>query len=201
MKGKSSRTGAAGAFHTAAQLAQRGWEATLTLGNALRTDILAQHAEHHQLIAVQCKTSSDDTPAWFRLTSSSEDPSPPGQNEWFIFVRLKGPTERPIFYVMPRRVVSAYLFLSYRIWLRGTKPDGTPRVGDNQRNVEFAIAAPYLEAWDLLLQPADSVPAWLPSEIFPWVVHLGLPDGHPGIALPNDGVELPPAPKWLAPAP
>lgn len=86
---------------------------------------------------------------------------------WFIFVRLKAPTERPIFYVMPRKVVSAYLYLSYQIWLRGTKPDGTPRVGDNQRNVEFAIAAPYLEAWDLLLQPADRVPAWLPSEISP----------------------------------
>jgi hypothetical protein len=171
------------------------------LGNALRTDILALHAEHHQLIAVQCKTSSDDTPAWFRLTSSTEEPSPPGQNEWFIFVRLKGASERPMFYVMPRRVVSGYLYLSHRIWLRGNKPDGTPRVGDNQRNVEFAIAAPYLEKWDLLLQPADSVPAWLPIEIFPWVAHLGLPERHPGITPPNDGIDLPVAPRWLVPAP
>lgn len=201
MKGKSSRTGTIGTFYTAAELARHGWETTLTLGNALRTDIFAQHGENHLLIGVQCKTRNDDSPPWFRLSITSEDPSPAGQNEWFVFIRLRGLVERPIFYVMPRDVVAAYLYLSHRIWLTGTKPDGTPRVGDDQRNVEYSIAEPYHERWDLLEKPAAETSAWLPKEMFPWVKHLPLPAGHPELVEPTDGVELPAAPKWLTSAP
>jgi hypothetical protein len=201
VKGSTSRIGTVGTFYTAAELAQRGWEATLTLGNALRTDILAQHAENQLLVGVQCKTSSSDSPAWFRLSITCEEPSPPSQNEWFVFTRLQGLGQRPIFYVMPRDVVAAYLFLSHRIWLTSSKPDGMPRVGDTQRNVEFSIAAPYLERWDLMEKPAANAPAWLPKKMFPWIKHLGLPTGHPGLVEPNGGVQLPAAPKWLTSAP
>jgi hypothetical protein len=190
----TSRTGSAGAFHTSPQLAQRRWDASLTLGNAPRTDILAQHAESQRLIAVQCKTSTGNQD--FILKASCETPAPLGRDEWFVFVTLWPPDRRPDFYVMPRNVVAAYLYVGYHSWLTGPKRDGTPRRENDTRNVELLVAEPYRERWDLLEQPADTAPCWLPDWVFEREPHTGLPSGHPGITVPADAVARPDGPPW-----
>jgi hypothetical protein len=199
MPAATSRTGSAGAFHTAAQLAQRGWDASLTLGNAPRTDIVAQHAETQRLIAVQCKARTGK--ADFMLSKGCEHTSPPGRDEWFVLVTLRGRDRRPDFYVMPRNAVAAYVYVGHRAWLTGTKRDGTARRDNPARNIELAVAPPYLERWDLLDNPADAAPYWLPDWFFDWVPHVGLPPGHPGVARPSDGVPRAGLVGWVPPPP
>jgi hypothetical protein len=191
-----SRVGAAGAFHTAAQLAQRGWDAALTYGNTPRTDIVAQHGESKRTVAVQCKTSTGKED--FMLNKGCESPSPPGRDEWFVLLNLYDPTDRPDFYVIPRNVASAYVYLDHRVWLRGEKKDGTRRMDNSMRKVELEIAAPYRERWDLLECSAETAPCWLPDPVSQWMSQVGLPEGHPGIVEANDGVEIPVTKKWLS---
>lgn len=54
----TSQTGAAGEFYVAAQLSQRGWAASLLLGNARHINILARHAETGTTIAAQVKAAN-----------------------------------------------------------------------------------------------------------------------------------------------
>jgi hypothetical protein len=195
MRANTSRTGAAGAFYTAAQLAQRGWDASLTVGNAPRTDIVAQHSRHQRLIGVQCKASTGSRD--FMLGKGCEATSPPGRDEWFVLINLLAPGDRPVFYVMPRNVVAAYVFITHRAWLRIPARNGTAHQDNDARNVERSVAAPYKERWDLMEEPADQAPMWLPDLVFAWEAHVGLPPGHPGLVVPDDAVARPAAPSWL----
>lgn len=185
MPSKTARVGAAGTFYAAAQLAQHGWDAGLTFGNAPRTDIVAQHAETQRTIAVQCKTSSGGR--GFLLNRGCEAPSPPGRDEWFVLINVHEPTSRPDFYVMPRNVVAAYTYIGHRAWLTGSKRDGTQRRDSTMRGLDFADAAPYREAWTLLDEPTDRAPHWLPGWVFDWEPRIGLPPAHPGIIRPDSG--------------
>jgi len=199
MASNTSRVGAAGAFDTAAQLAQRGWDASLTTGNTPRTDILAQHAETQRTIAVQCKTTTGD---WdFMLSKGCEATSPSGRDEWFVLVNLLGFDVRPRFFVMPRNVVAAYVYIGHRVWLKGSAANGAPHKDSTMRKVERDIATPYLERWDLMEKPAEEVPYWLPDAVFEWEPQIGLPEGHPGLVRPEDDVERAGPPKWLPPSP
>jgi hypothetical protein len=96
-----------------------------------------------------------------------------GRDEWFVLVNLFDAAERPVFYIIPRNVVSAV------------------------RNVERSVAEPYRERWDLMEGPAHDAPAWLPDLVFEWPPCTGLPAGHPGLVMPSDSVALPTAPRWL----
>lgn len=195
MRADTSRTGAAGAFHTAAQLAQRGWDASLTLGNAPRTDIVAQHADGQRLIAVQCKASLTSS---FLLSKSCEAASPPGRDEWFVLIALRDPGSRPDFYVVPRDVMSACVFVGHHAWLAGSSKAGVPHKDSSTRNVMAGTLSVYRERWELLDGPAADVPCWLPDWVFDWTPRVGLPDEHPGISKPSDGVPRPAAEGWAA---
>lgn len=200
MAKSNARVGAAGTFETAAQLAHRGWDVGLTYGNTPRTDLIAQHAETKRVIAVQCKASTGNQD--FILSVGCESASPPDRDEWFVLVNLFGVERSPTFYVMPRDVVAAYLYISHRVWLKGTKADGGARNDNPVRNVHRAEAEPYRERWGLMQESAANVPYWLPDPIFDWEPHIGLPAGHPGIAKPTDQIDRPEAARsWFSPLP
>lgn len=168
----------------------------LTFGNAPRTDLIAQHSETQRVVAVQCKASTGNQD--FILSVGCESASPPGRDEWFVLINLFGPEQRPVFYVMPRDVVAAYLYISHRVWLKGTKPNGSARNDNPVRNVHRNEVAPYRERWDLMTASAADVPYWLPDAIFDWEPEVGLPVGHPGISKPTDQIERPAASRsWL----
>ena len=157
MAKSTARVGAAGQFHTAAQLAERGWDASLTIGNTPRTDIIAQHFEHQTLIAVQCKAK---TGAYFRLGKGSEFVSPPGNNEWFVLIALNAPTQRPDFFIVPRNVAAAYIYVAHVVWMNSASKSGEPRKENDERDIEPPAVKYYRERWDLLERPSDEVPYW-----------------------------------------
>jgi hypothetical protein len=181
----TSQTGAAGEFHVAAQLSQRGWEASILLGNAPRDDILARHVGSGTTISVQCKAANNG--GKFQAGRKSEQPSPPEAREWFVFVGLDRAEKRPTFFVVPRNVIAAYTWCSHRAWLQETGPSGKPHQDGTMRDIVQAHLAEYRERWDDLLLPPDEVPYLLPDKFWDWLDAVGLPDGHPGAPRPSVG--------------
>ncbi len=174
-------TGAAGTFYVAGELAQRGWNASLTMGNAERTDLVAQLPDGSRLAAIQVKTRKSGS---FQLGSRSESWAP-GENEWFVLCSLKDPDERPDFYVIPRLQIAAFIFVGYRAWLAAPGKRGQKRNATAMRTVQPAELSPYLEQWDLLNRPAEeaawNLPDWWWDEA---PVHLKGAAGWRGFTMP-----------------
>jgi hypothetical protein len=110
-----------------------GWAASILLGNAPRTDILAQHAEKGTTIGVQSKAANGGGD--FQVGVKGEIPSKPGQAEWFIFVGLGSSDTRPEFFIVPRNVIAAFAWCSHRAWIKGTSRDGKPHKDNSMRNI------------------------------------------------------------------
>lgn len=182
MRNDRAQTGAAGAFYTAGQLSQRGWAASLTIGNMPRTDVVAQHTERGTLIAVQCKAS---TGVNFQVGVGGESPPTPEGNEWFVLAELGDPEARPEFYVVPRAVVGAYVYIAHRAWLTGKSRSDKPHRDSSMRNINASEVAAYKERWDLLHEPANAVPTWVPDWWWGWFDEFDLPKGYPPIVRPE----------------
>jgi hypothetical protein len=179
----TAQTGAAGEFHSAAQLSQRGWATSILLGNAPRTDILAQHAETGTAISVQSKAANGGGD--FQVGAKGEIPSKPGQSEWFIFIALSTAEQRPEFFIVPRNVIAAYVWCNHQDWIKKPARDGKPHQENSMRNVAQQYVSEYEERWDDLLKPPDSIPYLLPDWFWGWVDDFGVPDGHPGATRPT----------------
>lgn len=82
----------------AAELTRRLWMASVT---PQRADVLAQHLETKEVVAIQVKTAGRGNQ--FRLSKKLEEPTAV-ENEWVVLVSLQAKGERPVFYVMPRNV-------------------------------------------------------------------------------------------------
>lgn len=167
----------------ASQLSQRGWAASLTVGNMPRTDIVAQQmASDHQLIAVQSKAANRG--GSFQVGIHGELPSRVGANEWYVFIEFDSPEVRPVFYVVPRNVVAAFVWIGHRAWLGGTGRGSRKRNDNPMRNLSASELEPYREAWDSLLSPADDAPYVMPRVVVGlpcrWRVRpTGRPPGRP----------------------
>jgi len=159
----------------------------MLIGNSPRTDILAHHAETGSTISIQSKAANAGGD--FQAGAAAEKPSIPGAKEWFVFVGLDSPDERPAFYVVPRNVIAAYAWCSHQAWLRGTRRDGQPRKDNSMRNISQRYVADYRERWDDLFLPPDDVPYLLPQFFWDWLPDVGLPAGHPGAVRP-DGLKV-----------
>jgi hypothetical protein len=184
MPAPTSQTGAAGEFYVAGQLSQRGWAASILLGNAPRTDILAQHTATGTTISVQSKAANGGGD--FQVGVRGEIPSKPGESEWFVFVALSTPDARPGFFIVPRNVIAAYAWCNHQVWIKETGRSGQPHKDNNMRNIAQQYLAAYKERWDDLLKPPDSIPYLLPDWFWNWVEKVGLPDGHPGAIRPGN---------------
>lgn len=179
----TSQTGAAGEFYVAAQLSQRGWAASLLLGNAPRTDILAQHAATGITVSIQSKAANAGGD--FQVGMKGEIPSGKGAREWFVFAALGPPEARPEFFIVPRNVIAAFAWCSHQAWIKGRRRDGQPRKDNNMRNISQPDLGAYGERWDDLLLAPDEVPYRLPVWFWNWVDDVGLPSGHPGVVRPD----------------
>ena len=169
-------TGAAGAYSVAAELSLRGWIASLTWGNAPRTDILAQRLEPPLTAAIQVKTRLKGD---FQVGVSGEQPAPARSNEWYALVSLRGPGERPDFYLVPRNHMSAFIFVGFRMWVAGAPSRRNP--AGRARTFKPDVFAGYKEKWALLDRPASQAPWRLPDWVWSWADDVGLPAGHPGL--------------------
>ena len=133
----TNETGAAGVFAVCAQLAQRGWFASPTLGNTPRTDILAQVGDSLRPAAIQVKTKSEHSKD-FRPSVSGY--SAPDANEWAILVALSE-DDVADFFVMPRDHLVAAV-----------------RAFDNTKGGQTFLGPQEFESyrgnWDLLEEPS-----------------------------------------------
>lgn len=142
-------TGAAGEYFAAAELSARGWIATISVRGAPDTDVLAQHAETGRLIAVQTKTARPGVTDFQLRGSKKTDVDAEGNriplrdeipakdaSEWFVFVGLNEPGERPDYFVVPRNVVAVLIYAVHVRLARTPKKSGArERVPPNERSV------------------------------------------------------------------
>jgi len=183
MAGGSKRTGligAAGEYHVAAQLSQRGWLATITIKNSPGTDVLAQHVETGVVVAIQTKTTEIAAQGWI-LSAKDEMPTDRA-DAWYALVGMNGELARPEFYIVPRNHVSAHLFVGHRHWLRTPGKGGKVHQDSGMRNIYPSEVQAYKEDWASLLAPTTERPYALPEWVATYAAELGLPPGHPDAA-------------------
>lgn len=136
----TSDTGGAGAFYVAAELLRRGWAASVTYGNAPRTDVLAVVGPDRLPAAIQVKTKGERSKT-FRL-GGIKDPALASANEWVILVALRGDASQE-FWVVPRDDCWATV-LAFQLALGPAK-----WVGLGEQEFES-----YRGRWDLLERPS-----------------------------------------------
>jgi hypothetical protein len=173
-------TGAAGEYYTVAELSRRGWLATVTIKNSPGTDVLAQKFEIVRLVAIQTKTASEGN-SNFQLGEKDERVST--ADEWYVFVLLKGPLERPDFYIVPRNVVAGRVYSTHRDWLSKTTKAGKPHNDNPRRNMSTAELHPWLERWDLLDTPASKVKFLGPRDWREIAAKFRRAEGYPGFGI------------------
>lgn len=122
----NAQTGLAGEFHTLAQLTQRGYVATLTLGNTKGVDILVTNQSINKLFKVEVKTTQlkpkkqrlfgrDELMYMWPMAAKHEDIADP--NLFYCFVALRGPDERPEFFIASSCSVAKYVKWQHQHWL------------------------------------------------------------------------------------
>ena len=163
-------------------MAGLGWAPALTRDGLERTDLLAVHATSALMLEVQVKAASfHRNPSW--LFGDKTLAPARSQHEWFVLVVLpECAWEAPTGYVVPRDHVSAGYWISYQDWI------SEPGIPAGKRNVRIGGARTfawvferYKNRWDLLEEPADTVPVLLP-ESFRGLAEeerVGLPPTHP----------------------
>jgi hypothetical protein len=179
-------TGAAGEYLVAAELSRRGWAASITPKGVQRSDVLAQHAETQRVVAIQVKTARSG--GSFRLNEKLETPTS-ADNEWVVFVALhEGEADPPEYYVVPRNLVSALIYVRHRSWLATPGRNGRPHKDTPVRNITAGQIGAYRNAWHLLDGSSHDVPYdRLPDWFDPGVAQFGLPPEHPGVVRPDPG--------------
>jgi hypothetical protein len=153
-------SGTAREYYAAAELARRGFLATITNRNAERVDILAAKPNSGRALKIQVKTIQGENKRWV-LRDKSEGDHGPGF--FYIFVRLGHIGTRPDFYIVPSAIVEDAVKVGHAAWLSGTKKDGSARKNSSMRKFSDS-AGIYKEAWKLLEGEAHRSP---PSFIIP----------------------------------
>lgn len=143
------QSGVAGEYFVAAELARRGYVASLTLRNTRGIDVLASSADATRNVAIQVKATQGDHDSWL---VNAKDAKSAATNLFYVFVSMRGLKE-PRYYIVPRRDVVRYAEANHRRWLAGRKRDGSARKDTPMR--KFADPeGKYLGAWHLLgLEP------------------------------------------------
>jgi hypothetical protein len=181
--------GAAGEYAVAAMLSRLGCAASITPRNADRTDVLAQHVQSGAIAAIQVKTSTG-APR-FRMSAKEEYP---GRNtEWVIGVHLANGDAWGDFYVVPRSVVSALLYLDHRRHLAVPGKNGQPHADSTMRLLRIDDVRVYRGSWPLLDCSGEPEHGFVFTQgRFPmWAYeahkHFPLSDEHPCSLVLRDG--------------
>lgn len=138
-------TGVAGEYFVCAELSRRGYVASLTLRNTRGIDVLASNADATKSVGIQVKTSQSSRADWMMNAKAEADVA---ENLCYVFVSL--PTRgEPVFYIVPRPVVSAYVRDSHKLWL-ATPGRGGKKHMDNPVRRFKDPKGEYKDRWDLL---------------------------------------------------
>jgi hypothetical protein len=143
---ESTLVGVAGEYLVAGELSLRGYIASITLRNSRGIDIIASNSDGSKSISIQVKTNSNSHKSWMLNKKSESNFS---DNHYYIFVALSKLEERPIFHIVPSKIVADYTSSKHADWLKGKKRDGTQRKDSSMRKFND-YENKYEEAWDLI---------------------------------------------------
>jgi hypothetical protein len=140
-------TGIAGEYFVAAELSMRGFMASITLRNNDSIDIHASKLEdENKMFAIQVKSTQHNTRKWV-LNKKVEDKH--SSNMFYVFVCLKGLTERPDYFIVPSKSLASIVKKSHQKWLDTPGKKGQKHNETDMRKFED-IQGEFLERWDLL---------------------------------------------------
>lgn len=141
-----TQVGIAGEYYVAAELAVRGYVASITLRNSRGIDILASNADATCTISIQVKTNKGGTPKWI-IGKKAETFAT--KEHFYALVILRPLEQRPDFYIVPSEVVAHTVKTEHATWLMGMKKDGGKRK-DSTMRIFRDSAGQFKEAWYLL---------------------------------------------------
>jgi hypothetical protein len=141
----SVQSGIAGEYFVAAELSRRGYVASLTLRNTRGIDILASNRDATRSVGIQVKATQGNYDTWLVHRLARDELA---SNLFFVFVSMNA-LAAPKYHIVPRKIVLTYTEKRHKLWLKGTKRDGSERKDTNMR--QFADpSGKYRDRWDLL---------------------------------------------------
>lgn len=160
-----NQIGLAGEFAVLSQLALRGYDANMTLGNTKSVDILLSHPETKNMYKLEVKTHYDNhsyvsadfghVEAHWRMGDKHETINDP--TLFYCFVSILQSTHSFDFYIIPSAVVAKFIQESHKYLLSGkdTRNDSKMRsfmLGKKggEYKLDMPIAEDYKGKWDFL---------------------------------------------------
>jgi hypothetical protein len=155
----------AGEFAVLSQLALRGFDANMTLGNTKGVDILVSHPETDSMYRLEVKTALNSKPWRSKRFGNIIASWPMGDKHeknvdrklFYCFVGIAENTQVFDFFVVPSVVVAKFVTESHRYWLAAdpTHRDTTMRLfmlgnKDDRYPIEMPAAEDYRARWDML---------------------------------------------------
>ena len=139
-------SGIAGEYFVAAELARRGYMASVTLRNSDSIDIHASKINEHKMFLIQVKTTQNSKRAW-QLTKKAENLQ--SANLFYVFVTLKGLLERPDYFIVQSKTVANYIKNSHTKWLATPGKKGQAH-NDSDMRIFRDDEGKFLEDWNSL---------------------------------------------------
>ncbi len=139
-------TGISGEYFVAAELSRRGFMASITLRNNDSIDIHASKLSNNKIFAIQVKTNQSGKAAWILNGKAELNPK---DNFFYIFVSLKGESERPDYFIVPSKKVAETVKSGHAIWLAAPGKKGQAHNDSSMRKFADPMGE-YLEIWELL---------------------------------------------------
>jgi hypothetical protein len=136
----------AGEFAVLSQLALRGIDANLTLGNTKGVDILASNPMTGFMFKLEVKTSYNKKPVFSKLFGNTlswvmsdkhEHTEDPGLFYCFTNIEISANAFR--FFIVPSAIVARYVRESHQFWLRQKTAGGSEHVDNRVRNFRLGL--------------------------------------------------------------
>lgn len=158
----SNSVALAGEFAVLSQLALRGYDANMTLGNTKSVDILVAQPNTDKMYKLEVKTNfknSRNGPSQSKLfgeiisswmmQDKHEKISEP--NLFYCFVNIGKDTSKFRFFIIPSKVVAKYIREEHAYWLKADSKHKTGamrlfRVGSKKNN--YDLPPPFIEKWE-----------------------------------------------------
>lgn len=146
LKISSIQAGVSGEYFVAAELARRGFIASVTLKNTRGIDILVANESATRTLGVQVKTNQSSRRAWL-LNQKAEEFF--ADDLYYVFVNLIGLGQLPEYYIVPSGVVAKEVMEGHKAWLKKPGKKGQAHNDSNMRMFGDEDQK-YLNRWDLL---------------------------------------------------
>ncbi len=162
-----------GEFAVLSQLALRGYDANMTLGNTKGVDILVSNPKSQKMYQLEVKTNyrnSRNGPSnsivhgrsvsgWMMKAFHEKIVAP---NLFYCFVNIDKDTDLFKFYIVPSRLVAKYVKNQHKLWLKEKKKEGKKvkngemrifRIGlkGEKYKEQMPIAEKYQDNWSFKL--------------------------------------------------